>query len=542
MRSIVSRNNLSPTVAFAGLLAGGFLMNNVAEAVARRGIAGDHATDRGRQISSAFQPFAPKVKTRSDDKNFYVESDGMPNHKLMVGITNWQQQVPIPQKYTGSNAWQFPLKPVPAANPMSAKNHFFRGAMAIAADGVPIFNALNNRGEISQDIGELDEFGGHCGRADDYHYHIVPTYVEKIAPKGQPVAYSLDGYPLYGYTEPDGAPVGKLDEFGGHDTVKWGYHYHAQKSYPYLNGGFHGEVVERDGQVDPQPSAQPFRQALTPLRGAKITGFEQPKPGVYSLTCTYNGAICHVNYVLQRDGSYKFDYIDGQGKTVTETYQARQGGGAGRRGPAPDGAGGAGQGGSSGGSGGPGGGQGGRGTGAVDQGRRGPVAEKETPIAIEPKDKSGNLKLTSPAVGADQLLPIEFTGDGASISPPLAWSGAPKGTACYALSMHHVDPQGLTKWYWTVYNIPATVTSLPKDVHGVGITGNNSVSRNVGYAPPHSKGPGAKTYTVTLYALSRAPKIIEQPYAVSRKVLLNAIKDDVLAIAEMKITYTSKPE
>lgn len=33
-------------------------------------------------------------------------------------------------------------------------------------------------------FGELDEFGGHCGRADDYHYHLAPVHLEKQVGKG----------------------------------------------------------------------------------------------------------------------------------------------------------------------------------------------------------------------------------------------------------------------------------------------------------------------------------------------------------------------
>jgi hypothetical protein len=36
--------------------------------------------------------------------------------------------------------------------------------------------------------GELDEYGGHCGRADDYHYHIGPVHLEKIVGKGNPIS------------------------------------------------------------------------------------------------------------------------------------------------------------------------------------------------------------------------------------------------------------------------------------------------------------------------------------------------------------------
>ena len=197
---------------------------------------------------------------------------------MMVGITAWQQQVPLPQPYFGDNAWRIPLEPVVAKNPMSAKSHFFRGAIALAANGVPIFNPIKNDGRTDTLLaGELDEFGGHCGRGDDYHYHIAPTHLQEIVGKDKPIAYALDGYPIYGYNEPDGSQVRGLDEFNGHSTPGLGYHYHATKMYPYIHGGFHGEVKEVDGQVDPQPRAGGVREALPPLRGAKITGFESKK-------------------------------------------------------------------------------------------------------------------------------------------------------------------------------------------------------------------------------------------------------------------------
>ena len=57
------------------------------------------STNRGATIASAFAPFAPKVKTHWDGDSFYVESDGMALHPMMVGITAWQQQVPLPQRH-----------------------------------------------------------------------------------------------------------------------------------------------------------------------------------------------------------------------------------------------------------------------------------------------------------------------------------------------------------------------------------------------------------------------------------------------------------
>lgn len=278
-------------------------------------------------IADSFEPFAKRnaLKYRQDAKFFYVESNSMPDHKMMVGITAWQQQVPIPQPYFGDNAWRIPLEPVVAKKPLSAKSHFFRGAIALAANGIPIFNPIKNDGNTDTLVaGELDEFGGHCGRADDYHYHIAPTHLQDIVGKAKPIAYALDGYAIYGLTEPDGAKVEGLDQFNGHTTPELGYHYHATKKYPYLNGGFHGEVVERDGQVAPQPRAAEVREALPPLRGAKITGFESKDNKSFSIKVEVGNETRYVNYVINENGSVKFDFVDGKGKVKTETYSPRR--------------------------------------------------------------------------------------------------------------------------------------------------------------------------------------------------------------------------
>jgi Raf kinase inhibitor-like YbhB/YbcL family protein len=150
---------------------------------------------------------------------------------------------------------------------------------------------------------------------------------------------------------------------------------------------------------------------------------------------------------------------------------------------------------------------------------------------------SGRFILRSSAVTNGGTLPVEFTGDGAGISPPLSWNGAPADTQCFAIIMHHVDPHGVTKWYWTLYNIPANVRSLPENVQGIGTLGNNSVNHKTGYAPPHSKGPGAKIYRITIYALSAPVQISLPPAEVNRNVLLNAMKDRVLDSAGLKFTY-----
>jgi len=146
--------------------------------------------------------------------------------------------------------------------------------------------------------------------------------------------------------------------------------------------------------------------------------------------------------------------------------------------------------------------------------------------------------LRSSEVADGGKLPVEFTGDGGCATLPLAWSRAPAETQSFVLIMHHIDPQGKTKWYWTLYNIPANIQSLPKNVQGVGTSGNNSINKRTEYAPPHSKGPGPKTYIYTVYALSSTLQLSEPPGQVSRDVLLSAMKGRILASAELRVVYS----
>ena len=487
-------------------------------------------------IADAFAPFEKRgdIKTRRDDRWFFVESNGIPDHPLMIGIRTWQQQVPLPQKYVGDNAWQIPLHPVPAANPATTKDRFLRGAIAVAVNGIPIFNPLNNRGEDALAIGELDNYGGHCGRADDYHYHVAPVHLEKVVGKGKPVAYALDGYPIYGYTEPDGSPVKGLDWMGGHEDADGHYHYHATKAYPYLNGGFRGEVTEREGQVDPQPRAQGVREALQPLRGATIVGFEATGAASRKLSYEVSGRKGTVEYTVKDNGAATFTFTDPQGRSTTETYEPRQ------RGP---------------------GGPGGRGPGASGGGRRPESGPPRRPRPGEdrppppPRDgrppraddssapqaasvaamkpEAGGLVVTSSAIAADGKLPVEFTCDGAGVSPPIEWKTGPKGTVCYALALWHEAPDRV-KSYWVVHGIPASATSLPKGSRSVGTTGLNDKGR-AEYDPMCSKGPGVKQYHITVYALSAPLKLPSG--GATREALLAAIGTTTLAEGTLTFSY-----
>lgn len=269
-----------------------------------------------------FDMFQDRVKTFTDKLHLYVESNGMPTHPMMIGIRSWQQQVPLPQDYTGVNAWTVPLNPVLADKPISAKTALYRGAIALAVNGVPIFNALNNRGDDAYLVGELDEWGGHAGRADDYHYHVAPLHLQKIVGPDKPIAYALDGFPIYGSTEKDGSSIGDLDAFNGHMDKDGHYHYHGTERYPYINGGLRGVVQVHDDQIEPQPHTTPVRPWLQPLNGAGITDFKTVDENTFSLSYLLNGKTYQVNYAFHGK-VYTFDFIDPSGNKRSESYTLR---------------------------------------------------------------------------------------------------------------------------------------------------------------------------------------------------------------------------
>jgi phosphatidylethanolamine-binding protein (PEBP) family uncharacterized protein len=167
-----------------------------------------------------------------------------------------------------------------------------------------------------------------------------------------------------------------------------------------------------------------------------------------------------------------------------------------------------------------------------------PPGSVDIVAAAKPVEKNLTLKLTSPAVKDGEALPVEFTGDGASASPPLVWTGVPKGTQSLVLIMHHLDPEGKTKIYWLMHDIDPKTMCVAKNATDFGKMGVSSVHDRVEYAAPHSKGPGEKKYVLTLFALSTKPDLSKAESPITVDPLLAAIKGKVLAAADLTVIYT----
>jgi Raf kinase inhibitor-like YbhB/YbcL family protein len=144
----------------------------------------------------------------------------------------------------------------------------------------------------------------------------------------------------------------------------------------------------------------------------------------------------------------------------------------------------------------------------------------QSPAAKTPPDSAaGKFTLSSTDISAGgQIAEAQvFNGfgcKGGNVSPALSWSNPPAGTKSFALLMHDPDaPTGSGWWHWVVYNIPASVSSLPagagdpqKNLLPAGAVQGRTDFGTPGYGGPCPPPGKPHHYYVRLYAL-KVPRL-----------------------------------
>ncbi len=140
----------------------------------------------------------------------------------------------------------------------------------------------------------------------------------------------------------------------------------------------------------------------------------------------------------------------------------------------------------------------------------------------------------------------EFQGfgcTGENLSPQLSWTGAPEGTAAFAIFAYDPDaPTGSGWWHWQAVNIPASINSLAQ---GAGNSTENKMPEGTvqisndygakgfgGACPP--EGHGTHRYQFTVYALS---KKLELPEDASGALTGYMVKAHSLGSATLQALY-----
>jgi hypothetical protein len=156
------------------------------------------------------------------------------------------------------------------------------------------------------------------------------------------------------------------------------------------------------------------------------------------------------------------------------------------------------------------------------------------------------IQLTSTAFQEGERVPAKYTGEGADVSPPLAWSGLPDDTQELALICDDPDAPTPEPWvHWVIYKIPGDCQALPEGVArsprleqpAGALQGANSwpSGQNTGYrGPMPPPGHGVHRYYFRLYAL-KAELAIEP--GKDKKALLEAMSGHILGEGQLMGTY-----
>lgn len=150
-----------------------------------------------------------------------------------------------------------------------------------------------------------------------------------------------------------------------------------------------------------------------------------------------------------------------------------------------------------------------------------------------------DMQLTSSAFDHGGAIPRRHTGEDADVSPALSWSNAPAETRSCAVLCHDPDAPLVTAngtygyVHWVLYNIPASVSSLPEGVTDY-TQGTNDFG-NPGYGGPMPpNGHGKHQYYYWVLALN--DKLQLEP-GLGMMDLLKRIEPHLIAMNRLVGTY-----
>jgi Raf kinase inhibitor-like YbhB/YbcL family protein len=143
--------------------------------------------------------------------------------------------------------------------------------------------------------------------------------------------------------------------------------------------------------------------------------------------------------------------------------------------------------------------------------------------------------LTSEAFKEGGTIPQEYSCEGANVSPPLSWSGAPGTTLSYALVCYDPDAPGRTFHHWGIYDLAVSRTGLKQGFpRGAEIEGARQAVNDAGtdgYFGPCPPPGGAHHYHFDLFALPVAK--LDVPPRPSCDAVRTAAKAKALATASL---------
>jgi len=148
--------------------------------------------------------------------------------------------------------------------------------------------------------------------------------------------------------------------------------------------------------------------------------------------------------------------------------------------------------------------------------------------------------IASPAFQDHGEMPSKYTCEGADLSPPLTWSGAPAGTKSFALIVDDPDapdPRApkMVFVHWVLYNLPADSRGLEEGARPLppGTREGKTDHGRTGYGGP-CPPIGRHRYFFKLYALDTVLPDLNTP---TKAELERAMEGHILAQTQIVGTY-----
>jgi len=159
------------------------------------------------------------------------------------------------------------------------------------------------------------------------------------------------------------------------------------------------------------------------------------------------------------------------------------------------------------------------------------VAETTPPVSFS---------LQSNSFSNQGEIPTKFTCEGDDISPHLNWTGIPQNTKSLVLIVDDPNAPIKTWVHWLLYNIPATVNELPKNLKANNLPpgtleGKNSWNKT-GYGGP-CPPRGRHRYFFKLYALNSVLPDLKKP---DKNKLEAAMQGHIIGQAVLTEYYQKK--
>lgn len=143
-----------------------------------------------------------------------------------------------------------------------------------------------------------------------------------------------------------------------------------------------------------------------------------------------------------------------------------------------------------------------------------------------------SIQLTSSAFQDGERIPVQYTCDGANISPSLTWAEIPPAARSLALIVSDPDAPSGDWTHWVLFDLEPRLPGLPEGTQ-IGISGKNNFGKQ-GWGGPCPPAGKAHRYIFRLYALDT---MLGLKAGAARKDMEQAMQGHILAQGELMGMY-----